>query len=129
MKSADIQAASVVLSVLELCAAVGQSDTQGEQLRSGLGAPWIAYVESTEQGIPVVQPRCYIGMNKHCCCPPVQQASYLADVPQVEVRPAAQIVYVTPHAECLIQLISNVPHHRNRPDLAVSNMDMGDVNL
>ena len=33
------QAISVVLSVLELCAPVGQSDTQGEQLRSGLIAP------------------------------------------------------------------------------------------
>ena len=59
----------------------------------------------------------------------VQQVSYLGDVPQVEVRPAAQRVYVTPHGECLIQLSSNVPHHWNRLDLAVSNLDMGDVNL
>ncbi len=68
-------------------------------------------------------------MNKRCCCPPVQQVSYLADVPQVEVRPAAQRVYVIPHAECLIKLSSNVPHHWNRLDLAVSKLDMGDVNL
>ena len=108
-RSADGQAASVVLSVLELCAPVGQSDTRGEQLRSGLVAQSLR--EFTEQGIPIVQLRCYMGMNKRCCCPPVQQVPYLADVPQVEVRPAAQRVYETPHAECLIQLSSNVPHH------------------
>ena len=50
-------------------------------------------------------------MNKRCCCPPVQQAPYLADVPQIEVRPAAQGVGVTHHADCLMQLSYNVPHH------------------
>ena len=49
MKSADGQAASVVLSVLELCAPVGQSDAQGEQLRSGLVARWIAEFEGVQR--------------------------------------------------------------------------------
>ena len=49
MKSADGQAASVVISVLEVCAPVGQSDTQGEQLRSGLVAPSIAEFEGVRR--------------------------------------------------------------------------------
>ena len=47
--SPDGQAASVVLAVLELCASVGQSDAQGEQLRSGLVAPWIASFEGVHR--------------------------------------------------------------------------------
>ena len=49
MKSADGQAASGVLSVVELRALVGQSDTQGEQLHSGLVAPWIAEFEGVHR--------------------------------------------------------------------------------
>ena len=51
MKSADGQAANVVLSVpvLESCAPVGQSDIQGEQLRSGLVASWIAEFEGVRK--------------------------------------------------------------------------------
>ena len=113
MKSAYGQAAGVVLSVLELSAPVGQSDPQGEQLHSGLVAPWIAEFEGVHRARYTHCPAEMSHRHEQALlyCPPVQQVSYLADVPQVEVRPAAQGVHVTPHAECLIQLSSNVPHH------------------
>ena len=66
-------------------------------------------------------------MDQDRCCPPVQQVSYLADVAQVEVSPAAQGVDMVSHAEGPIQQSVNVPPSLRRRHLAVTDSNVGGV--
>ena len=53
---------------------------------------------AVQQAISVVKARCYVRMNHHFCCFPIEKVSDFSNTMDMEIRYTANVLYLVVHA-------------------------------